>query len=105
MAKQQKDKNLCSFFFEPQIVYDEGPLYVFAKSEDVRAQWIKKLKESKDFLPGVQGFIPRHIKTRTQNNKNDLLSLHSGAVQQRSRAQVPSLLLAGWCVAVLPTGS
>lgn len=27
-------------------MYDEGPLYVFAKNEDVRAQWIKKLKES-----------------------------------------------------------
>uniref|UniRef100_A0A8C4EXX4 Tyrosine-protein kinase n=1 Tax=Dicentrarchus labrax TaxID=13489 RepID=A0A8C4EXX4_DICLA len=27
------------------IVYDEGPLYIFAKSEDIRAQWIKKLKE------------------------------------------------------------
>ncbi|XP_075867905.1 tyrosine-protein kinase BTK isoform X2 [Nelusetta ayraudi] len=31
--------------FAFQIVYDEGPLYVFAKSEDVRAQWINKLKE------------------------------------------------------------
>uniref|UniRef100_A0A3Q1CRH6 Tyrosine-protein kinase n=1 Tax=Amphiprion ocellaris TaxID=80972 RepID=A0A3Q1CRH6_AMPOC len=29
----------------PQVIYDEGPLYIFAKSEDVRAQWIKKLKE------------------------------------------------------------
>ncbi|XP_076005059.1 tyrosine-protein kinase BTK isoform X2 [Genypterus blacodes] len=28
-----------------QIVYDEGPLYVFAKNEEVREQWIKKLKE------------------------------------------------------------
>ncbi|XP_074505409.1 tyrosine-protein kinase BTK isoform X1 [Sebastes fasciatus] len=28
-----------------QIIYDEGPLYIFAKNEDVRAQWIKKLKE------------------------------------------------------------
>uniref|UniRef100_A0A8C9Z7F6 Tyrosine-protein kinase n=1 Tax=Sander lucioperca TaxID=283035 RepID=A0A8C9Z7F6_SANLU len=28
-----------------QIIYDEGPLYIFAKTEDVRAQWIKKLKE------------------------------------------------------------
>ncbi|XP_069749898.1 tyrosine-protein kinase BTK isoform X2 [Narcine bancroftii] len=26
-----------------QIVYDEGPLYVFAKNEDVRRQWIKEL--------------------------------------------------------------
>ncbi|XP_072126559.1 tyrosine-protein kinase BTK isoform X2 [Mobula birostris] len=26
-----------------QIVYDEGPLYVFAKNEDVRSQWIKEL--------------------------------------------------------------
>lgn len=29
----------------PQIVYDEGPLYIFAKTDDIRAQWIKKLKE------------------------------------------------------------
>ncbi|XP_029973389.1 tyrosine-protein kinase BTK [Salarias fasciatus] len=28
-----------------QVVYDEGPLYIFAKSEDIRDQWIKKLKE------------------------------------------------------------
>ncbi|XP_029917792.1 tyrosine-protein kinase BTK isoform X2 [Myripristis murdjan] len=28
-----------------QIIYDEGPLYIFAKNEDVRAEWIKKLKE------------------------------------------------------------
>uniref|UniRef100_A0A3Q1F045 Tyrosine-protein kinase n=1 Tax=Acanthochromis polyacanthus TaxID=80966 RepID=A0A3Q1F045_9TELE len=28
-----------------QVIYDEGPLYIFAKTEDVRAQWIKKLKE------------------------------------------------------------
>uniref|UniRef100_A0A3Q3SRM5 Tyrosine-protein kinase n=1 Tax=Mastacembelus armatus TaxID=205130 RepID=A0A3Q3SRM5_9TELE len=27
------------------IIYDEGPLYIFAKNDDVRAQWIKKLKE------------------------------------------------------------
>lgn len=31
--------------FAFQIVYDEGPLYIFAKTDDVRAQWIKKLKE------------------------------------------------------------
>ncbi|XP_034398748.1 tyrosine-protein kinase BTK isoform X2 [Cyclopterus lumpus] len=28
-----------------QVIYDEGPLYIFAKTEDARAQWIKKLKE------------------------------------------------------------
>ncbi|PWA18590.1 hypothetical protein CCH79_00005719, partial [Gambusia affinis] len=28
-----------------QIVYDEGPLYIFAKTDDIRASWIKKLKE------------------------------------------------------------
>lgn len=27
-----------------QIIYDEGPLYIFAKNEDTRAQWIQKLK-------------------------------------------------------------
>ncbi|KAG7517791.1 tyrosine-protein kinase BTK [Solea senegalensis] len=31
--------------FAFQIVYDEGPLYVFAKNDDIRAQWINKLKE------------------------------------------------------------
>ncbi|KAM3612963.1 uncharacterized protein V6R79_017989 [Siganus canaliculatus] len=37
-----------------QIVYDEGPLYIFAKSEDVRALWIRTLKDmvrfNKDLL-------------------------------------------------------
>ncbi|XP_063350537.1 tyrosine-protein kinase BTK isoform X1 [Pelmatolapia mariae] len=28
-----------------QVIYDEGPLYIFSKTEDTRAQWIKKLKE------------------------------------------------------------
>ncbi|KAM8910321.1 tyrosine-protein kinase BTK [Spinachia spinachia] len=28
-----------------QIIYDEGPLYVFAKTQETRIQWIKKLKE------------------------------------------------------------
>ncbi|KAM7389184.1 hypothetical protein PAMP_023177 [Pampus punctatissimus] len=28
-----------------QIIYDEGPLYIYAKTEDIRALWIKKLKE------------------------------------------------------------
>ncbi|XP_038849569.1 tyrosine-protein kinase BTK isoform X1 [Salvelinus namaycush] len=27
-----------------QIIYDEGPLYIFAKSDEVRKQWIHKLK-------------------------------------------------------------
>lgn len=31
--------------FPFQIIYDEGPLYVFAKNEDTRAQWIQKLKQ------------------------------------------------------------
>ncbi|XP_034037776.1 tyrosine-protein kinase BTK isoform X2 [Thalassophryne amazonica] len=37
-----------------QIIYDEGPLYIFAKTEDIRDRWIKKLKElvrfNKDLL-------------------------------------------------------
>lgn len=43
-----KQQLMCVFFFSflPQIIYDEGPLYIFAKTEDIRAQWIKKLKES-----------------------------------------------------------
>ncbi|KAJ0049772.1 hypothetical protein NL108_003535 [Boleophthalmus pectinirostris] len=31
--------------FPFQIIYDEGPLYIFARSEEVRAQWIQKLKQ------------------------------------------------------------
>lgn len=27
-----------------QIIYDEGPLYIFAKSDEVRKQWIRELK-------------------------------------------------------------
>ncbi|XP_053735858.1 tyrosine-protein kinase BTK isoform X1 [Synchiropus splendidus] len=30
--------------FAFQIIYDEGPLYIFAKTEDIRARWIKQLK-------------------------------------------------------------
>ncbi|XP_028671753.1 tyrosine-protein kinase BTK isoform X1 [Erpetoichthys calabaricus] len=30
--------------FPFQIIYDEGPLYVFAKNEESRKQWIRKLK-------------------------------------------------------------
>ncbi|XP_061895913.1 tyrosine-protein kinase BTK [Entelurus aequoreus] len=32
-----------------QVIYDEGPLYIFAKSEEERAQWIKKLKAMVQF--------------------------------------------------------
>uniref|UniRef100_A0AAX7TJL1 Tyrosine-protein kinase n=1 Tax=Astatotilapia calliptera TaxID=8154 RepID=A0AAX7TJL1_ASTCA len=28
-----------------QVIYDEGPLYIFSKTEDTRVVWIKKLKE------------------------------------------------------------
>lgn len=28
-----------------QIIYDEGPLYIFAKTEDIRRQWIRVLKQ------------------------------------------------------------
>ncbi|KAK7922021.1 hypothetical protein WMY93_008923 [Mugilogobius chulae] len=31
--------------FPFQIIYDEGPLYVFARNEDIRSQWIQKLKQ------------------------------------------------------------
>ncbi|KAM9377078.1 LOW QUALITY PROTEIN: tyrosine-protein kinase BTK [Pholidichthys leucotaenia] len=31
--------------FPFQVVYDEGPLYIFAKSEDLRVRWLKNLKE------------------------------------------------------------
>ncbi|XP_066571117.1 tyrosine-protein kinase BTK [Amia ocellicauda] len=30
--------------FPFQIIYDEGPLYIYAKSDDIRRQWIHKLK-------------------------------------------------------------
>ncbi|XP_015207152.1 tyrosine-protein kinase BTK isoform X3 [Lepisosteus oculatus] len=30
--------------FDKGIIYDEGPLYIFAKNEDIRRQWIHKLK-------------------------------------------------------------
>ncbi|XP_053284942.1 tyrosine-protein kinase BTK [Pleuronectes platessa] len=28
-----------------QIIYDEGPLYIFAKTDDIRITWVKKLKD------------------------------------------------------------
>uniref|UniRef100_A0A3B5PSL6 Tyrosine-protein kinase n=1 Tax=Xiphophorus maculatus TaxID=8083 RepID=A0A3B5PSL6_XIPMA len=35
----------CIIPFIRLIIYDEGPLYIFAKTDDIRALWIKKLKE------------------------------------------------------------
>lgn len=40
------DRKHAFFFLYPQIVYDEGPLYVFAKNEESRSRWIKTLKDS-----------------------------------------------------------
>lgn len=34
----------CEFYFLSQIIYDEGPLYVFAKSDQIRKHWIHELK-------------------------------------------------------------
>ena len=34
-------------FIVLQIIYDEGPLYIFAKNEDIQKQWIHKLKHGK----------------------------------------------------------
>uniref|UniRef100_V9KIU4 Tyrosine-protein kinase n=1 Tax=Callorhinchus milii TaxID=7868 RepID=V9KIU4_CALMI len=46
--------------FPFQIVYDEGPLYVFAKSDDVRKQWIKELQSRIRFNHELaQKFHPR----------------------------------------------
>lgn len=50
-VKSNKDINAHNdrkhaFFLYPQIVYDEGPLYVFAKNEESRSRWIKTLKDS-----------------------------------------------------------
>ncbi|XP_061106081.1 tyrosine-protein kinase BTK-like isoform X2 [Conger conger] len=35
--------------FPFQIIYDEGPLYIFAKSDEIRKRWIHKLKQVVQF--------------------------------------------------------
>ncbi|KAJ8351170.1 hypothetical protein SKAU_G00226460 [Synaphobranchus kaupii] len=43
-----------------QIIYDEGPLYIFAKTEEVRKQWTHKLKQVVRFNKDlVQKYHPR----------------------------------------------
>lgn len=34
----------------PQVVYDEGPLYVFSPTEDLRKRWIHQLKNGENYL-------------------------------------------------------
>ncbi|XP_046876945.1 tyrosine-protein kinase BTK [Hypomesus transpacificus] len=42
-----------------QIIYDEGPLYIFAKNEDIQKQWIHKLKHVVSFNKDlIQKFHP-----------------------------------------------
>uniref|UniRef100_A0A669CU10 Tyrosine-protein kinase n=1 Tax=Oreochromis niloticus TaxID=8128 RepID=A0A669CU10_ORENI len=38
------------FDTDKAVIYDEGPLYIFSKTEDIRAEWIKKLKECNDLM-------------------------------------------------------
>lgn len=35
----------------PQVVYDEGPLYVFSPTEELRKRWIHQLKSGESGLP------------------------------------------------------
>uniref|UniRef100_A0A3B4FNH1 Tyrosine-protein kinase n=1 Tax=Pundamilia nyererei TaxID=303518 RepID=A0A3B4FNH1_9CICH len=47
-APQERIKKILKIaplWIFPQVIYDEGPLYIFSKTEDTRVAWIKKLKE------------------------------------------------------------
>uniref|UniRef100_A0A8D3DAA8 Tyrosine-protein kinase n=1 Tax=Scophthalmus maximus TaxID=52904 RepID=A0A8D3DAA8_SCOMX len=54
-AVQPESNSPLERMYAFQIVYDEGPLYIFAKTEDIRAHWITKLKEmvrfNRDLMP------------------------------------------------------
>ncbi|KAF0039866.1 hypothetical protein F2P81_008101 [Scophthalmus maximus] len=54
-AVQPESNSPLERMYAFQIVYDEGPLYIFAKTEDIRAHWIMKLKEmvrfNRDLMP------------------------------------------------------
>uniref|UniRef100_A0A3P8NEX6 Tyrosine-protein kinase n=1 Tax=Astatotilapia calliptera TaxID=8154 RepID=A0A3P8NEX6_ASTCA len=43
--KNTENCRLAPLWIFPQVIYDEGPLYIFSKTEDTRVVWIKKLKE------------------------------------------------------------
>lgn len=45
--KNTENCRLAPLWIFPQVIYDEGPLYIFSKTEDTRVAWIKKLKECK----------------------------------------------------------
>uniref|UniRef100_A0AAX7W7Y4 Tyrosine-protein kinase n=1 Tax=Astatotilapia calliptera TaxID=8154 RepID=A0AAX7W7Y4_ASTCA len=46
--KNTENCRLAPLWIFPQVIYDEGPLYIFSKTEDTRVVWIKKLKECND---------------------------------------------------------
>lgn len=43
----------------PQVVYDEGPLYVFSPTEELRKRWIHQLKSGENYLENKLVFKER----------------------------------------------
>lgn len=84
-------------------MYDEGPLYVFAKNEDVRSRWIKTLKDSQCIYPKLI-LSPLVVSEHAREKFSFALPVRSGALQQGPPAEVPSLFLDGRRLAVLPPG-
>lgn len=46
-----------------QVVYDEGPLYVFSPTEELRKRWIHQLKNGENYLEKKENF---HRKERRE---------------------------------------
>uniref|UniRef100_A0A8C5EVG7 Tyrosine-protein kinase n=1 Tax=Gouania willdenowi TaxID=441366 RepID=A0A8C5EVG7_GOUWI len=62
--------------FAFQIIYDEGPLYIFARTEVIRAQWIQTLKESKYkqiFFIVIHIFCRWYCKNMNRSQAEELL--------------------------------
>lgn len=48
----------------PQVVYDEGPLYVFSPTEELRKRWIHQLKNGENYFENKLVFKERREKRR-----------------------------------------
>lgn len=54
----------------PQVVYDEGPLYVFSPTEELRKRWIHQLKSGEFGVPRLPVSATRSSRLRVQRDSD-----------------------------------
>ncbi|MBW03136.1 Tyrosine-protein kinase BTK, partial [Eschrichtius robustus] len=79
-----------------QVVYDEGPLYVFSPTEELRKRWIHQLKNgwevlddrSRCLLYRQEGYIPSNYVTEAE----DSIEMYEWYSKHMTRSQAEQLL-------------